>query len=304
MVNKLFVPTKDKAGQQNNNITVALRAIERWVNSNGVQEITSNDGTVTVTNPYGPVVDLHAAGGGGGGYASLTGPGQTTSPGNLTQAGGLTVNDYSAAGGMGLSFYTPNNGIVMQTGSGGAGSGAFDILQDGSGGLNISNVGSSATQISSSGNQIILTSSASGSISWGGVPAGGVLVNGSADIKLVQGPGVALPSLQGIYLWNQTGTGGITLRDNSSSGGILVYSASGVDIESFNGTTQGVITLCTSENPSSSTTQPVNLFTWSGNPNGHVSAFAAGDVCFDIGTPGIWLAHGGGTASWTMYTNP
>lgn len=59
----LFIPTKVKAGQQNDNITIAFREIERWLNSNGVYQITSNDGSITVTNPTGPVVDLHAAGG-------------------------------------------------------------------------------------------------------------------------------------------------------------------------------------------------------------------------------------------------
>ena len=82
-----------------------MRYIETWAMQlvaslgAGITEITSTDGTVTVTNPFGPTTDLHAAGGGGGGYASITGPGETTTPGQITQSGDffITNGDLSVA---------------------------------------------------------------------------------------------------------------------------------------------------------------------------------------------------------------
>jgi hypothetical protein len=47
---------------------------------------------------------VEVTGGSTGGYASLTGPGQTTTPGDLTQAGGLTVSD---PGTTGLQVFVP-----------------------------------------------------------------------------------------------------------------------------------------------------------------------------------------------------
>jgi hypothetical protein len=94
----LFIPTKNGAGVDNRDITIAFRKLEEWGNSlpAGISEITSTDATVTITNPTGPVVNLSAPGSGGGvPYASLTGPGFTTTPGDLTQAGGFTVNGAS-----------------------------------------------------------------------------------------------------------------------------------------------------------------------------------------------------------------
>lgn len=97
----LFMPNKQVTGNNPRDLPTAWRTLERWANmialDRGIQEITSVDSSVTITNPYGPVTDLHAAGGGGL-YASLTGPGQTVTPGNLTQAGGFTINDTLASG--------------------------------------------------------------------------------------------------------------------------------------------------------------------------------------------------------------
>lgn len=53
----------------------------------------------------------------GGGYASLTGAGQTTTPGDLTQAGGLTVDD-SAGDGIDMTSSTGGgNGTELALGS-------------------------------------------------------------------------------------------------------------------------------------------------------------------------------------------
>lgn len=73
---KLFLSTKEQAGQDNRRpVTIAFRQIERWANGLAIPT------------------------GGGGLYASLTGPGETVTPGGLTQAGGFTVNNSGAGAG-------------------------------------------------------------------------------------------------------------------------------------------------------------------------------------------------------------
>jgi len=113
----LFVPDKQKTAQQPSDLPTAFRTIERWANrislQSGIQQITSVDGSVTVTNPTGPVVDLHVAGGGGGLYASLTGPGETVTPGDLTQAGGLYVNSPSGTNGFAVQAQAGSFGIRL-----------------------------------------------------------------------------------------------------------------------------------------------------------------------------------------------
>jgi hypothetical protein len=94
--NILFVANKQDTEHNPAVLPTVFREIERWANGlqfggGGISQITSVDGSVTIVNPTGPVVDLHVAAGGGL-YASLTGPGQTVTPGALTQDGGLTVN--------------------------------------------------------------------------------------------------------------------------------------------------------------------------------------------------------------------
>jgi len=101
-IKQLFVPHKAN-GNGKDPVTFRdygddMRVIETWAKQlvaslgAGITHITSADGTVTITNPFGPTTDLHVATGGGSAYASLQGPGQTTTPGNLTQLGGFTVD--------------------------------------------------------------------------------------------------------------------------------------------------------------------------------------------------------------------
>jgi hypothetical protein len=116
----LFIPDKQKTARDPSDLPVAFRTIERWANqitlATGITEITSVDGTVTITNPTGPTVDLHVTPGGGGGapYASLTGPGYTTTPGNLTQAGGFIVNAAANSFQANTSFSGGTADIVVQ----------------------------------------------------------------------------------------------------------------------------------------------------------------------------------------------
>ena len=41
-------------------------------------------------------------------------------------------------------------------------------------------------------------------------------------------------------------------------------------------------------------------FTYEGNPNGKITAYAEGDVCVDSQTPEIWYARGPGLFSWAV----
>lgn len=83
-----------------------MRAIERWA-QNVVMQLEAGTGiTLTPTSGRGPTVKISAS---SSGYASLTGPGQTTTPGALTQAGGWTVN----AGTAGISENSTNTPIVL-----------------------------------------------------------------------------------------------------------------------------------------------------------------------------------------------
>ena len=109
---RLLIPRKGSA--QTEDLDTNWRAIERWAqNVGGIQEITSQDGSVTIVDPFGPVTDLSASGGSGD-YKSLTGPGKTVTPGALTQAGAFTVN----AGTANISFNT-TSGIVALDANGG-----------------------------------------------------------------------------------------------------------------------------------------------------------------------------------------
>jgi len=101
-----------------------MRTIEQYVNGlstgGGIVEITSTDGSVTITDPTGPIVDLSVSGTTGG-YDSLTGPGETSPTGTLTQGGELIVSGTLLADGifeaLGPSVNIDVTGAVDITGS-------------------------------------------------------------------------------------------------------------------------------------------------------------------------------------------
>jgi len=76
MPDKLFIPNKEAVANTPHELPRTFREIERWANR---------------------------LSGGGGLYASLTGPGETTTPGDLTQSGGFTINT-PASSTMGIEF--------------------------------------------------------------------------------------------------------------------------------------------------------------------------------------------------------
>jgi hypothetical protein len=60
-------------------------------------------------------VAAQVTGGSAGGYASLTGPGQTATPGELTQAGSLVVNGSSASLGVDVVAGAFNHAVTIDT---------------------------------------------------------------------------------------------------------------------------------------------------------------------------------------------
>jgi hypothetical protein len=84
--NKNYTPTQQKYGQD-------MRTIEQWASGSVRSVVAGTNVSVDDTDPQNPVV---SSTGSGGGYASLTGPGETTTPGDLTQAGNLIIGSVAS----------------------------------------------------------------------------------------------------------------------------------------------------------------------------------------------------------------
>lgn len=89
-----------------------------------------------------------AGGGSFGGYASLTGPGETATPGDLTQLGGLSVEVPPTSGtGLSLQNQAPIELVIQDIGGGGlvidegGGTGGITIIDHGGGGIVIEDDG-------------------------------------------------------------------------------------------------------------------------------------------------------------------
>lgn len=213
-----------------------MRAIEMWaqnVGSGDIIEITSVDHTVIITNPKGPIVDLSAASSGGG-YLSLTGPGQTSTPGDLTQLGDFTIDGQTSAG-LTVNGDTNLNGslIVLDT------MGNIEITQSGTGLLKILNnnsSGSSGIEIESTDAGIVIIGPASnieqftnGSIQ---LQAGGTV----GEISLTT-------SVAGASVGMSTASGTASIS-SGASGGVQIQGATGGDLGFFgsSGTARPTIT--------------------------------------------------------------
>jgi len=261
----LFIPDKQKTATDPSDLPIAFRTIERWANhitlQTGITQITSVDGSVTITNPTGPTTDLHVAAGGGAAYASLTGPGYTTTPGDLTQAGGFTVNNPSGGSAMGIQLINNTTASNMQLINYG---GQLNIQNHGNNGMNISDLGTQGLYIS------------------------GVAAATPGD------PGATLPTSVRMY-----GSYGVLIESysgqpnvfpgNNFDGCLTLYSNHGQPIRFMQGATASY----------------VNFWVQPAAPTGNING-RKGDICFDTGTPGIWMcvAAGTGSGSWTMYTLP
>jgi len=149
--------------------------------------------------------DWTTPGGGGGGYASLTGPGETASPGLLTQSGGFSVQD-------------PNgNGIVLTTsGSFTANTHNFYVNDAGAFGVDITSsnyaliTANNAVDITSNNSSVNITAS-------GQINIGGNQVNIATEG--LGGGEVALQSLNTSL--SMFDNGGLTLQTSNNTSIIL-----------------------------------------------------------------------------------
>jgi hypothetical protein len=173
--NRLVLPDPPSRNEQ---------ALLLWANNHVVNGLLAGDNVTleaveqTLT-PYNPmdvpdtgIVTINATGSGGGGYASLTGPGETTTPGDLTQAGGFTVNDSL---GDGINFNSPLNGVNVTAGSFSSETTAGTGLEDDS---------SDGIVLDETGSGGILIQSISGITLTNGGTGLGILLNGGPYITV------------------------------------------------------------------------------------------------------------------------
>ncbi len=151
-------------------------------------------------NPYTPgvLVDFygHPISSGGGGYASLTGAGQTVTPGDLAQAGGFSVvapvgdtvgiSLVDNSGVAGVLLEAANGGGMQINNSGGGGmivnsDGGIIVNETGGGGIDFS-TGGGITLAGNAGG-VGLIASSSGTIQL--TAAAAIIINGSSEFQIV-----------------------------------------------------------------------------------------------------------------------
>jgi hypothetical protein len=196
-------------------------------------------------------------GGGGGGYASLTGPGQTTTPGDLTQAGGFEID----AGGSGriMGFYdaTALPGIAGNIGlfsasAGGSGAGLlFDSPNPGDGalwGVDQVDVHAGGTWATNGGPYLHLIHSPGLGIAYAAILAGAAVKSGVASapqpVLITTGDPLQSPAATGPYLRLDPGTAGVSLnglnRDVAIAGNnTLIQPSANLGFFGAAGATQG-----------------------------------------------------------------
>lgn len=282
---RLFIPNKQRTTVDPKELPVAFRTIERWVDQISVP-----------------------TGGGGGGYASLTGPGQTTTPGMLIQAGGFQINDNTPGDGI---FMNTTGGIFIkdtQTGGiyideqGPPDSGAFLRLSS-TGEMHINNgnsvsyAGSTTSGMyilntgwgNSGSDGLYITNQGDGGLfitdrliagGQGGNPCLGIYIAGHQYIGLLQG-GIGNGMSEGIEVSNNTGQISIS---NFAQGGIGISNYGGVPSNILiqdNG--NGVEIINSSSAAISLATQgPITFDTRTGSPtggtNGSINLYAASSI--------------------------
>lgn len=156
--NVLFLSNKMQSVNDSTTLPQMWRSIEQW--ANGLPDPPS-----------------------GGGYASLTGPGKTTTPGDLTQAGGMTINSPSSSS-MGFQVNS-NSGVFIQSTLGGGPSG---------GSLNLAFSAGVGAELQTTAGALRITQAGTGQFN---------IANTN-------------PSGLGIYMYAQTGP--ILIRSSSFSG--------------------------------------------------------------------------------------
>lgn len=116
MSQTLFIPNKSMQSVAQPGYRTDMQAIETWAQNlatGGVTNITTGTPTLLAITSSGGVFNINYIGAPGAGYASLTGPGDTSPTGALTQGGGLTVSGDLFVNGAGGIVSTA--GIINQT---------------------------------------------------------------------------------------------------------------------------------------------------------------------------------------------
>lgn len=174
----LFIPQKQTSVTDPTTLPVNWRAVERWASG------------------------IKLPSGGGGAYASLTGPGETTTPGDLHQAGGFFVDD---SAGTGIYFNSTGGGFYWHS--------TADPTTHASGGVYIDDTGTGATggpagflQIQTDGELHI--NSGQGSHSMAGYPVSGMYIKNT---------GYGNPGADGLYITNSS-DGGMFITDGGKAG--------------------------------------------------------------------------------------
>jgi hypothetical protein len=210
---------------------------------------------------------VQTTGGGGAGYASLTGPGETTTPGDLTQLGGLRITDTGASG-----FEVFTDGPLQVTCNNGT---PLLIENAGTGGIKIYEPAAGPIQILADTNASRILVEANGT--------------GGANVVNIQ----------------SVGSGGAVGIAGGANAGFLTPTANRVEIAGRDfvdllfGANTGAAKGSRGINVTDSGTGGVGfqLTTNNGNPNGVFNGTHNGDLCVDTSTPGLWQWHSGST-SW------
>lgn len=149
MAKDLIIPKKDSPEVKQPNYGIDMRAIEQWANA--LKQAVA------------------------GAYASLTGPGETTTPGALTQIGDFTVEESG-----GLTFFALVGGqfFVQAT--------LIDMAS--TGGVIVDDTSSTGFQFGEAG---------SGPISFDNAGTGGIIFNGGSGGIGFAGTAVAYPTITG-----------------------------------------------------------------------------------------------------------
>lgn len=117
-LNNLLIPRKTQKPVQQPDYGTDMRAIEQWAmqvaKQNPIIELVAGTGiTLNPTDGLGPTVEISASG--TGGYASLTGVGETTTPGALSQDGDFSITGAAVVDGPFTVDDTTTTGILARS---------------------------------------------------------------------------------------------------------------------------------------------------------------------------------------------
>lgn len=202
--------------------------------------------------------------GGGGGYASLTGPGQTTDPGQLNQDGGFVIN---------------SNAEPVVIASDASAGHSLTLQQFNAGHLTLQSSDNSSINLQTDTGLIDINA-----------------VNGDIQIQSENTSGF-------IDIFMGPPAGGTTASIQLQPDRVSLYGDSQVNLQyGKTGITRG--TAAISIEDAQDGTHACWLYTCFGTPNGVITPIGKGAVCFDTSTPGIWLATSTTAPYWTMITVP